>query len=321
MKYSIIIPVYNAERYIDRCIQSWLQQSHTNFELLLVDDGSTDESYSICKKYTLMDSRIKVFHQSNMGASSARNRGLKEASSDIIGFCDADDFVSREILSHVEKDFRKAENIDAVVLGYSVNENELNNPVKNMKEDVISFGKLQVYAIFNSKFMGSVWNKYLKKELISSEFDRSLTHCEDTYWLEVNLNNKQIGSAYVDPVALYCYSQDNAESATNDLSKVYVPNGKSRYIDSMEKILEIPNISEKVIKEVKAHIYIFELGRRKTGIKVDASYAEESKKNLNYRWYYYLSPYETVYKKCRMVALIMKVWLKKKLLIRRACFS
>ena len=128
---SIIVPVYNSERYIDRCIQSWMQQSYTNFELLLVDDGSTDESYSICKKYTLMDSRIKVFHSSNMGASSARNRGLKEASGDIIGFCDADDFVSTEILSHVEKNFRKAENIDVVVLGYSVNENELKHPVKH----------------------------------------------------------------------------------------------------------------------------------------------------------------------------------------------
>lgn len=73
---SIIVPVYNAERFLSRCIESILYQTYTNFELLLVDDGSTDESGRICDEYSLKDARIKVYHKPNGGVSSARNYGL-----------------------------------------------------------------------------------------------------------------------------------------------------------------------------------------------------------------------------------------------------
>ena len=73
---SIIVPVYNAEQFLSRCIESILHQTYTNFELLLVDDGSTDESGRICDEYSLKDVRIKVYHKLNGGVSSARNYGL-----------------------------------------------------------------------------------------------------------------------------------------------------------------------------------------------------------------------------------------------------
>ena len=94
---SIIVPVYNSEKYLDRCIQSILGQTHKDLELLLVDDGSTDSSGSICDRYAMEDARVRVFHKANGGASTARNLGLDEAQGDWIAFVDSDDWIDAEM--------------------------------------------------------------------------------------------------------------------------------------------------------------------------------------------------------------------------------
>jgi len=92
-KISVIVPVYNTAPYLHRCIDSILAQTFTDFELLLIDDGSTDESGRICDEYADKDGRIRVFHKENGGVSSARNVGLDNATGDWITFCDSDDYV------------------------------------------------------------------------------------------------------------------------------------------------------------------------------------------------------------------------------------
>lgn len=96
---TVIIPVYNVEKYLERCINSVIKQSYSELEIILVDDGSTDKSYEICKKFALKDSRIKVFHKSNGGLSSARNFGLKMSLGKYIVFIDSDDYISSEMIS------------------------------------------------------------------------------------------------------------------------------------------------------------------------------------------------------------------------------
>ena len=93
MKVSIIVPVYNSERYINRCVDSLIAQTLSDIEILLVDDGSSDSSSSICDEYANKDNRIKVFHQKNAGAGAARNTGLEQAQGEYIGFVDSDDYV------------------------------------------------------------------------------------------------------------------------------------------------------------------------------------------------------------------------------------
>ena len=90
---SIIIPVYNVEPFLDRCIQSILKQSHKHLEIILVNDGSTDSSGDICEKYALQDNRILVKHIKNGGSSIARNHGLKLCKGEYIGFVDSDDWI------------------------------------------------------------------------------------------------------------------------------------------------------------------------------------------------------------------------------------
>ena len=96
---SIIVPIYNAEQYLHRCIDSILHQNYTDFELLLIDDGSKDASGAICDEYAAKDTRVRVFHKENGGVSSARNLGLDNAQGEYITFCDADDYVDQEWLA------------------------------------------------------------------------------------------------------------------------------------------------------------------------------------------------------------------------------
>lgn len=98
---SIIVPVYNTEKYLDQCIQSVLAQTYTNWELLLIDDGSTDSSGAICDKYAAKDKRIRVFHKENGGANSARLLGVKYASGTYTMFLDADDTIEAYGLNDV----------------------------------------------------------------------------------------------------------------------------------------------------------------------------------------------------------------------------
>jgi glycosyltransferase involved in cell wall biosynthesis len=95
---SVIVPVYNTEKYLDRCIQSILAQTYTDFELLLIDDGSTDSSGAICDKYAEQDSRVRVFHKENGGVTSARKLGVLESCGEYIFLLDADDYIYKNSL-------------------------------------------------------------------------------------------------------------------------------------------------------------------------------------------------------------------------------
>ena len=93
-KISIIVPIYNTKKYIDRVVNCLINQTYHNLEIILVDDGSTDGSSMLCDKYKKKDNRIKVIHQKNSGVSVARNVGLKHATGEYIGFVDSDDYIS-----------------------------------------------------------------------------------------------------------------------------------------------------------------------------------------------------------------------------------
>ena len=91
---SVLVPVYNVEKYLNKCIESIINQTYKNLEIILIDDGSTDSSPKICDEYAQKDSRIKVIHKQNGGAASARNLGIDISSGNLLGFIDGDDFIS-----------------------------------------------------------------------------------------------------------------------------------------------------------------------------------------------------------------------------------
>ena len=104
---SVIVPVYNSKAYLKRCVDAILKQTYSNLEVILVDDGSKDDSYMICKEYEAFDKRVRVFTKENGGSSSARNVGIKEAKGDYICFCDSDDYYEPDIVENLSKVFDK----------------------------------------------------------------------------------------------------------------------------------------------------------------------------------------------------------------------
>lgn len=117
-KFSIVIPVYNVEKYLDECVKSVLSQTFTNYEVILVDDGSTDASGNMCDGYALFNDRIKVIHKQNGGLSSARNAGIKEASGEYLLFLDGDDYwASSEMLEELNGETEKTD-ADVIVYNY-----------------------------------------------------------------------------------------------------------------------------------------------------------------------------------------------------------
>lgn len=113
MKFSVIVPVYNAERYLEKCIMSVLHQSYENWELILIDDGSRDNSPRIVDEYAAKDKRIIVIHQNNAGPGIARNRGIKRATGDYVVFLDSDDYIAPDYFSLLAP---KAERADVVFI-------------------------------------------------------------------------------------------------------------------------------------------------------------------------------------------------------------
>ncbi len=167
-KVTIIIPVYNVEKYLREAIDSAINQTYKNLEIILIDDGSTDNSGKICDEYAKLDDRIKVIHKINGGLSDARNAGLDNATGKYIMFLDSDDFFE---LDAAEKMYNEIEEKDAdYVIGNYINVTDEGEKWERPVFDLEKFKpfKLSIYDYKNSFFImnSGVWNKIFKKEFI-----------------------------------------------------------------------------------------------------------------------------------------------------------
>lgn len=127
---SIIVPVYNVEKYLPQCVDSLLQQTYPNVEIVLVDDGSPDQSGRICDEYAAKDQRVKVIHQKNQGVSAARNNGMAAASGEWITFVDADDWFDTDACQHLINEAQKQDGCDVVIFSFVKNYEEGEYPNK-----------------------------------------------------------------------------------------------------------------------------------------------------------------------------------------------
>lgn len=187
-KVSVIVPVYNVEKYISDCIRSIVNQDYSNLEIIIVDDGSTDGSLKICKKYAETDSRIKFFHKQNEGAGAARNFGIDCATSDFITFVDGDDILESDYVSSLVAQQEKFNSDVAITFYKNFYDNEyflIMNPVPgDTKYDGVYFPiKLLGILSFTAPIEDSVpWNKLYKKSLFDNiRYPEHFTICEDSY--------------------------------------------------------------------------------------------------------------------------------------------
>lgn len=202
---SIIVPVYNAEKYLHRCIDSILAQTFTDFELLLIDDGSTDNSGFICDEYAQKDRRIRVFHKKNGGVSSARNLGLDNVSGEWITFVDSDDIL---VDSNALTIF-SSKNIDADLIVYSFlwNDDLIECPcINNIKEIFFSYHSI------------AVWGKIYKKSIIQQNhlsFNERINMGEDSLWLTEYMKHTSIYLCNDNVLYRYICMNNNSQSLHN----------------------------------------------------------------------------------------------------------
>lgn len=207
---SVIIPVYNVEVFLRQCLNSVLNQSYNNFELILVDDGSTDRSGKICDEYAAKDNRIKTFHISNHGVGHARNVGLDNAQGEYISFVDSDDWLERDFfrtLMNWSNDYELVYIsysflfLDGTIISYKL-------PQKQAKSK-IELNKIILYLKRNDAchpFFGYTWNKIFRADIIKNydlRFIENLTLCEDEAFTDNYC--RYINSIALVPDPLYNY--------------------------------------------------------------------------------------------------------------------
>lgn len=236
---SVIIPVHNAEPYIDRLLKEAVEQSYHNLEVLLIDDGSTDESLKICRDWAKRDARIRIFEEEAAGVSHARNIGLRNSLGDYITFFDADDEVDPDFIDSLYQSFEEFEaqhhlKAGMTVCGYRTlmkradtdsEKAEVKAKVQLPKKETYA-GRGMVEALFTDEgFFSAVWNKMFRREILIDKdgkmilFDEDVKIAEDTLWLTRVLQRAGYGAAVERP--LYTWIR-RTESATGGKESVQI---------------------------------------------------------------------------------------------------
>ncbi len=243
-KISIIVPVYNCNDYLDLCVKKLLDQTYDNYEIILVDDGSTDGSYIKCKKWSKRSDKIIFYHQKNCGVSCARNLGIKKATGDYISFVDSDDLVNKCFLEKLLDGYK--EDVQLSVVGILPNNKlELRESGKEGKR-IITSQEASKFIFENKLFFGFPVNKLYRKDIIDKmglhPFDEDIHNCEDTLFNVKYLTYcKKIS---FNKIVLYTYYQRESSAtktkkfninrlsifdALNRIEEIY----KEKYIDSL----------------------------------------------------------------------------------------
>ena len=278
---SIVVPIYNVEKYLDRCVKSIVSQTYKNLEIILVDDGSTDSSCDMCDDWATKDSRIKVVHKKNAGLGMARNTGIENATGDYICFFDSDDFVETDL---VEKCLEEAtlQNADVVLFGrkdiYDDGRiDERKNAGKKIifNESEIKSNLLPGLFTYDMGYGVSAWSKIFKLKTIkdfglSFKSEREVIS-EDAYFALEFFS--KISTAVVLPYNFYFYYKRG-----NSLSRNYNPQRQKKNDIFLQKSLDYikkENLPSEVENHLKARYHTLSLVCMKQIVSSDLSKKEK----------------------------------------------
>lgn len=211
---SVIVPVYNVEKYISKCIESIMEQTYKNLQIILVDDGSTDASGDICDTYAEKDARIQVIHKKNEGVVSARNTGLEAANGEYVGFVDGDDYIDIGFYKTLLEDMVEND-VDFVHMGFRIESESTSTVYGNFETAKYRLSqKSKIYFIGEGIFgksgvihiTSSIWSKLFKTEFIRkchAKVPRELSYGEDMICLSICMLEGK--SMYLHKTAMYHY--------------------------------------------------------------------------------------------------------------------
>ena len=282
LKYSVIVPVYNVENYLPRCIDSLLAQNYADLEILLIDNGSNDQSGQICENYAAQFSNITAYHIPNKGVGSARNFGLSKAKGEFICFVDADDYLVGNLFSDVES--QSDSQLDLLVFSYynSIEKNlsEIDRSAKILptegKKDKSDFIAL-FQELFLTDMMYTVWNKIYRREFLEEHqiVFESYELGED---VRFNLSVYQhVNKVFLVKSAYYVYVSGRVDSAMGQ----YNPNRMNYQLEELGKVDQLMiswnSHDDQFIDQIKARILmsnIQNISKQKMSLSKKRHYVE-----------------------------------------------
>lgn len=282
LKYSVIVPVYNVENYLPRCIDSLLAQNYADLEILLIDNGSNDQSGQICENYAAQFSNITAYHIPNKGVGSARNFGLSKAKGEFICFVDADDYLVGNLFSDVESQLDSQ--LDLLVFSYynSIEKNlsEIDRSAKILptegKKDKSDFIAL-FQELFLTDMMYTVWNKIYRREFLEEHqiVFESYELGED---VRFNLSVYQhVNTVFLVKSAYYVYVSGRVDSAMGQ----YNPNRMNYQLEELGKVDQLMiswnSHDDQFIDQIKARILmsnIQNISKQKMSLSKKRHYVE-----------------------------------------------
>lgn len=289
MQVSIIIPIYNSEIFLHKCLDSLQTQTHVNWKAILVDDGSTDKSGEIAEAYAKMDSRFMVIHKSNEGQFLARLTGIEAADGDILMFLDSDDSLTRDSLAQVSGIFSTHANVDIVIFqAIALKENGEHKWIlgTGFEEGILKKNELYEKLLI-SHDLNSLWLKAFRRNVVSLEELRQV-NCsnirigEDKV-MQLPLVTKAAAIYYLKkPLYLYTY---NSMSASRNLSASKIPAmiGKEMFAE-LYRYMRIWDMDSGTIRRKIGAYYLKNLMACYFKMRKNCVQKEERKKFLEYPW-------------------------------------
>ena len=313
-KISVIVPVYNVETYLERCVESILQQTYAHFELILINDGSTDSSGMICENLASRHENIKVYHLENAGVSNARNTGIKLATGAWITFIDSDDFVTQDYLATL------ASAVEGVKVGFVI------APLHHIKNGIVTdlpphSGKTELWSteetmkelLMTTRTSFFPVAKLFKRDLLADEkFNTNYHLAEDALFLTELLLKTRCSCVFIDkPVYYYDHREGSATTSVNryafDTIEVY-----KQIIAQVSQVF--PNLKyELKNRECWSYITVYD--------KIIFTSSEEYQKEktelrtwiVQHRHEIWKDAYFTRFRKIAVLSLVISPWLYKKI--------
>ena len=313
-KISVIVPVYNVEAYLERCVESILQQTYAHFELILINDGSTDSSGQICDHLASQYENIKVYHIENAGVSNARNMGIQLATGSWVTFIDSDDFVTQDYLATL------ASAVEGLNVGFVI------APLHHIKNGIVTdipphSGKTELWSteetmkelLMTTRTSFFPVAKLFKRDLLADEkFNTNYHLAEDALFLTELLLKTRCSSVFIDkPVYYYDHREGSATTSVNrhvfDTIEVY-----QQIIAQVSQAF--PNLKYELInRECWSYITVYD--------KIIFTSREEYQKEkfelrtwiVQHRHEIWKDAYFTTFRKVAILSLVISPWLYKKI--------
>lgn len=270
---SIVVPIYNTDSYLEKCIKSIINQTYKNLEIILINDGSTDNSLNIINKYKKQDNRIRVLNQSNKGLSECRNIGIKKSKGEFIAFIDSDDYVDLKYIEILYKNIKEYDADMSICNYYEIKDNIKNIKVKRDGKALITDEKYYQLYNYNNLLTIVAWNKLYKRKIFNNiKYPINKIYEDEFVICNILHNCNKIIYDYT-PLCYYIKRKDSITASNKNKNFDIID-----ALDNRMLVFQNEGINELIIETYKLKFYHLSNLIIKSNYKCDKKYIDEFKK-------------------------------------------